>query len=362
MGNYNKPRLLFVYPYQFGYHTDSYKYCEYLKESFDISYLCFDYGLERLILNDIQVIYMPYNTGKLNRLFRFFKYLIRYTWRERINLLFIVRFKYCFLIGLLAKAKVKILDYRSGDLSSNRLKRISRNILMRWDALFFQYISVISVGLRDLLKLDKKRTLILPLGADVISDRIKTFYRLDLLYVGTLSLRNIYQTVEGISLFLSDHNALRSLLSYTIIGFGTVEEENKIKNIVEHLGLNDLVSFVGRKRYTDLPIYFDTCNIGVAYVPITPYYQHQPVTKLFEYMLSGMPVIATGTHENRFFVNDSNGVIIGDTAEEFYKGLKEIYFRRDSFNSYEIRKYVESYTWNNIINSILKPFLISTLK
>jgi len=219
------------------------------------------------------VLYLPYNTGRIKRLFHFYSFLISFTWKEKIDILFTVQFKYCFIIGLLARARIKILDYRSGDLSSNVLRRKWNNISMRFDALFFSNISVISIGLRDILKLNKLKTLILPLGADIISGKQRSFERMDLLYVGTLSLRNIYQTIEGVELFLSKHPELLKLFSYTIIGFGSVEDEVNIKVLIKRLGLNDSVHFVGRKKYSDLRVYFDVCNIGITYVPITPYYE-----------------------------------------------------------------------------------------
>jgi glycosyltransferase involved in cell wall biosynthesis len=351
-----KPRLLFIYPNQFGYHTDSYKYCEHLKDTFDIVYLCFDKGLERLNFPDVNVIYMPYNTGKV-RLVHFFSFLIQLTRKEKFKVLFTIRFKFCFIIGLFAKADVKILDCRSGDLSINKRERKFRNLLIRFDSFFFQYILVISEGLKDILGLNRAKTLILPLGADVRSNRSHSFNRLDLLYVGTLHLRNIDQTIKGFALFMSKQKELSKLVSYTIIGYGNKYEEEKIINTIKRLGLNDSVYFLGRKKYTDLSSYFDTCNIGITYVPRTPYYEFQPVTKLFEYLLSGMPVIATNTHENRLIVNKNSGVLIDDTPEDFCNGLMSIYDQKNSFNSSKIRKSVESYTWENIVNTILRPFL-----
>ena len=130
MISFLKPKLLFIYPNQFGYHTDSYKYCEYLQKSFDIIYICFDQGFERLEFPNVKVVYMPYNTGKFKRLLHFYCCLITLTWREKIDIIFTIRFKYCFIIGLFARSKVKILDYRSGDLSSKTFRRIFYNSIM----------------------------------------------------------------------------------------------------------------------------------------------------------------------------------------------------------------------------------------
>jgi glycosyltransferase involved in cell wall biosynthesis len=362
MDSIQKPRLLFVYPNQFGYHTDSYKYCEHLNTSFDITYICFDQGFERLVQPGVEVIYMPYNTGKLKRLAAFYSEVFKFTRNTRTAIIFTIQFKFCFLIGLFARSGVKLLDYRTGDLSPGTFVRRLNNILMRFDALFFRHISVISAGLREILHLSKVKTHILPLGADVLSARTHSSERMDLLYVGSLNSRNIHQTIEGIAIFLSKNKHLSSLVSYTIIGFGKNQDVEKITGCIENLRLNDTVHFLGRKRYTDLPAFFDACNIGVSYVPVTPWYEHQPVTKLFEYMLSGMPVIATNTYENRLIVNNINGVLINDTPEDFCNGLQSIYDRRNSYNSSEIRKSVEAYTWENIVNTNLKPYLLGLMK
>jgi glycosyltransferase involved in cell wall biosynthesis len=357
-----KHQVLIIYPNQFGYHTDSYKYCEHLQDSFDISYLCFDQGFERLSLPDVNVFYIPYNTGKVRRLIHFFNFLTHLTRKVKFDILFTIQFKFCFIIGLFAKSKVKILDYRTGDLDNNERKRNLKNLFLRFDSIFFKNISAISEGLRDILKLNKVKTHILPLGADKISDHIRSFSRFDLLYVGTFNSRNIHQTIEGVALFLSEYKELSTLVSYTIIGFGSDNDVEKINNTIEELGLNNTVHFLGRKKYTDIAEYFDTCNIGVSYVPMTPYFEYQPVTKLFEYLLSGMPVIATNTHENRLIVNNTNGVLINDTPEDFCNGLKNIYNQRLTYNSSEIRKSVEAYTWQNIVDTNLRPYLLGLIK
>jgi len=78
-------------------------------------------------------------------------------------------------------------------------------------------------------------------------------------------------------------------------------------------------------------------------------------------MLSGMPVIATNTYENRQIVNENNGILIQDSALDFYNGLIGIYNKKESFNSNHIIKSVESYTWAKIVNSNLKPFLLEKI-
>lgn len=357
-----KTKLLLVYPNQFGYHTDTYKYCENLRDSFNISYICFDQGLEKLALPSIDVVYLPYNVGKIKRLLLFYKTIIRFTKRNNIDILFVVQFKFSFILGLFAKARVKILDYRTGDLSSNTLMRKLRNLFLSLDSVFFKNICSISEGLRDILYLSRDHTLILPLGADVISGKALTFDRIDLLYVGSLSSRNIHHTLEGFSMFLTKNKELTNLISYTIIGFGNKIDEEFIRNSIERLGINMKVKFIGRKKHNELQPYFEACNIGVAFVPITPYYDFQPTTKLFEYILSGMPVIATNTFENRRIVNYTNGILINDTPAAFQNGLEVLYNNLHTFDSNNIRTSFEDHNWEAIVKKTLLPYIQSLLK
>ena len=95
-------------------------------------------------------------------------------------------------------------------------------------------------------------------------------------------------------------------------------------------------------------------NLGVAYVPMTPYYECQPSTKIYEYVLSGMYCIATNTYENRILIEPVNGLICDDNAESFCEALEQYHkMDRSGFNSAEIRKSMEKYEWSNIVNNQL---------
>ena len=70
-----------------------------------------------------------------------------------------------------------------------------------------------------------------------------------------------------------------------------------------------------------------------------------------------MPVIATHTSENKKVVHTKNGVLVGDSKENFYSGLKEIFEKKHLFDSSKIRNEAISYTWENIVIKNLKPYL-----
>jgi glycosyltransferase involved in cell wall biosynthesis len=151
-------------------------------------------------------------------------------------------------------------------------------------------------------------------------------------------------------------------MSYTIIGSGYNNEEEGLKNLVREEGLEGVVKIVGYIPTNRLAPFFDEANVGVSFIPLTDYYDVQPPTKTFEYLLSGLPVIATHTSENRRLIDDINGILIEDTTEGFYQGLLELYERRYMFNAEEIRTRAQVHTWEQITTQRLIPLLNSILQ
>jgi len=350
------PKLLIVYPNQFGYHTDTYMYCKYLQYKYAITYVCFDQGFEKLTIPGTEVVYVPYGLGKIKRLFLFFKTAIQKSNELNKPICLVVQFKFSALLGLFLTSKLSILDYRTGDLSTNSLKRKFYNLWMRTDAVFFQRTSVISAGLRKMLLLNRS-TYVLPLGAEELSNQTKNFDKLYLLYVGAIHHRNIFQTVEGFALFLSQFPEYANDITYDIIGFGNDTDISLLTHTIEKNHLLNSVFYHGRMPYTKLPPFFDKCNIGVSYIPITNYYQHQPATKTFEYALSGLFTIATATLENKKVICSENGTLCQDTPESFADALIYVFQNKYRFNDQKIRSSLHEYHWKNIVETKLIPLL-----
>jgi hypothetical protein len=100
----------------------------------------------------------------------------------------------------------------------------------------------------------------------------------------------------------------------------------------------------------------------VVYVPVTTYYNYQPSTKLFEFILAGMPVLATKTEENKKIVNSDNGILIDESPKGFSTGLEQISERITYFNEELIRNSISGYCWEDITKTKLKPLLYNLLK
>ena len=273
---------------------------------------------------------------------------------RRFDVTMVLDLPFAFAIPLIVSSDKFVLDIRTAAVSKKKLKRIVLNISTKFNTIFFKHITVISDGVAEFFRLNTFK--ILPLGSDVISDINKSFSDLRLLYVGTLDNRHIDQTIDGIHAFIQKQQ-IPPMISYDIIGFGSDAERELIKLKILQYSLSDYITFHGRVSHDQLKPFFDKSNIGVSYIPMTKYYFHQPPTKTFEYILSGMACVATGTAENVKIITNQNGVICQDNERSFTEALEFMHANLKLFDSNHIRTHATEHTWKRIIQSILWPYL-----
>ncbi len=350
-----KRKLLIVNHSQFGYHIDYVQYVRFLKSDFDITFLCWDYKLNPVYESGMSVYYVSRKGNKLIRNIRFVKEAANLIKTSSYHCTFIHYFLGCSVITFLVNKKQFIhLDIRTGSVISNSFFRSFYNFILRIESCLFKSISIVSGGLRTYLRI-RSNAYILPLGANAIYVPRHSKSKIGLLYVGTFSGRQIEDTVEGLGLFL--YKNAEANISYTIIGEGS---ENELKLIVDKIKKYKLEKYVLVKGYiphNELHQYYGESNVGVSYVPLTPYFNYQPPTKTFEYLMAGMPVIATGTYEHRQIVHDVNGIIIEDTPESFAEGISLLYEGITQYNEQMIRCSVEGSEWSTIVTSMKNSIL-----
>jgi len=349
-----KKNLLIINKLQFGYHTDYYKYCEYLRDEFKVTYLCFNSGLKKLEMNRVNVKYV---STKGSKIFRGIRFIITalLSIASFKGIVLISYFEKCQILKQIFPKKKMILDIRTLSISPDNNKRTKYDNQLKKATKYFNLITIISEGLREKINLNSKKSKILPLGADIISTTNKDFNNaIHLLYVGTLNGRNIHQTIIGLLQYLKNNHIHRKI-TYDIIGDGA--ELPYIKRLVLEYKLENIVKIHGRIPHFEISPFFDKCNIGISYVPITEYYEYQPATKTYEYILSGMPCIATKTYENRKLITANNGVLCEDNTESFANALNEMINKLHSFNSDSIRSSLSEYKWDNIVHNQLRPIL-----
>lgn len=354
-----KPKLLFVNQSQYGYHINYFNYCRFLKKNFEITYICWDYSFTKILENDVNIKYVSRNGNIFIRNMRFINEVLKLNNASLFNYVFIKYFRGCAVLSFLGKKnQIMHLDIVTGSVSRNIIARMIYNFMIRTESIFFMNISVISEGLKRYLKISEK-AIILPLGANELLVNRKIQHKACLIYIGTLNKRQIEDTVEGLGVFIKKFP--QADVHYIIIGKGWGDEIQKIKSLISKYNLSKKVELPGYIPYYELKQYFEKANVGISYIPLKPWYEYQPATKTFEYLLSGMPVIATNTYENRKIINKKNGFLINDNSTSFAECLESIYDNLNGFNESEIKKTVEDYKWEIIISN-LEEYIFRKLK
>ena len=86
-------KVLFINPSQFGYSAGYHYYCKYLKDEFDIDFLCIDKGLVKIDEPGVRIIYKNAENNKIKQLLSFILHAIRVTRQKDYDIIFCVYFR-----------------------------------------------------------------------------------------------------------------------------------------------------------------------------------------------------------------------------------------------------------------------------
>lgn len=350
--------IILCSPNQYGYFTIYYNYAKYLSRDYKVICLCFDHGESKFEPHgNIKVIYIPLLKWKIKNVFNYYLGILKAYRAEQQAIIILKYYFFSSLLNLFISRKDLILDIRTGYISRFRLKTFLFNSIIKIETFPFKKVIILSDSLRERLSLAKRKIIIIPLASERIDYESKKFDELNLLYVGSLSSRNIHQTIEGLSLFIRQ-NTENYQVRYYIVGGGKIDEVAELKKTIHNLEMEGTVQYEGPVFGERIKEYFQKCNIGICYIPLIRDYDCQPATKTVEYMMAGMPVIATGTYENKKVITGWNGVLINDNPGSFEKGLGKLISMKDNFDSKRITESVKEYSFEYIIENKLKPLLV----
>lgn len=346
-------KLLIISRYQFGYHTDVYNWCKYLKDQYQITVIT-PISRAEIRENGVNAIYSFTTRVKVLDYLIFvitcIKGIINFD-----GIIVVDYYKGASILKRLFPQKKMILDIRTLSVNTDKQKREEENIRLLQCARRYDHVTIISDGIRKKLGIDDKDSSVLPLGADGFNTSEKSYSVIRLLYVGTFYNRDLHKTIIGLKLFKEKYPSAD--ITYEVVGSGWKNEEQELKELVAELALEEYVHFRGYISQDKLNPYFEKCNIGVSFVPLVDYYEYQPVTKSYEYVLSGLYTIATNTYANQQVINETNGILIQDTPESFAGALENIYLKRGSLNSELVKSSLQGCTWKQIVTDQFLPVL-----
>lgn len=351
-------KILFANPGNIITLKDTYSYCMYLRNDYDITYLGIKENKPDIDISGVDVIHIVNSNNSFKNKIIFIYNIYKLNKSKKFDFIFINYFKGVSLINLLNLKNVNI-DIRTGYINRSFFKRLFFNKLLKFELIFFKKITVISNSLKIYLNLPDKSA-VLPLGADR-SKYVEKQRIFKLLYVGTFYERNISITIIGFYNFLKENNLLNNLnYTYTIIGFGTKHEINEIKKTIKNLNAENQIYFNGEIRGPLLSRYFETHTIGVSFIPLNNYFNFQPPTKTYEYLINGLVVVGTNTFENNKIINKDNGILINDDYKSFSNGIQYVYQNFNNYDFNSIRDKSLIYSWDYIISHYLIPIIEKT--
>ena len=337
--------LLIVNRSQFGYHTDSYVHALAWSSRAVVTYVCIDAGRARRDARNVNVIYVARSQNRVFRALNFFKETINRLKDCDVSIFYY--FTGCSILKLFCRKPV-ILDIRTGSVSPNRLKRKIENFILRCEALKFSKVAIISQGLRRSLGLVGGHIFEVPLGANVMATALKNYDNPKLIYIGTLSYRKLENVLLGLRYFDRKVCGVGKSWSFDVVGDGYKGELAHLKLIAFDLGISNNIRFHGYKRHDEISELFERCNIGISYIPITPYFNHQPPTKTFEYIANGMICVGTSTEANKKLITADNGLLCSDDPQSVGEALVHAVDLLSTFDAVRSKRSISRFHWHVI--------------
>lgn len=133
--------------------------------------------------------------------------------------------------------------------------------------------------------------------------------------------------------------------------------EADIESFKKRFGQTPTISILGKKPYDQMPLYMKASDVLV--LPNSPVNDISSLftspMKLFEYMASGRPIVASDLPSLREVLNEDNSILVPpDDPKALYEGIMsilsdEVVAKRISHKSHEDSKL---YTWGNRAKSI----------
>lgn len=170
---------------------------------------------------------------------------------------------------------------------------------------------------------------------------------LELIYTGTVEkARGRDVMLEGISKAI--HGGINARL--TMVG-ASVEEAEYCRNYAAQLGLGSAIRVVGRVVGNEIPGYLAKADAGICIWEDRPWWRFNPPTKLFEYLVAGLPVLASNIRTHSLYVKDGvNGMLFEYDADSLASQIRRLWLQRSRLPQMKdaAARSGEPYLWKKI--------------
>lgn len=353
-------KLLIAPKCQYGYNTDYYQMANRLAEKgISVEVVCFDQGYRKLDPPDnVHVKYVPRTANKAGNYTRHVLEIAKTFMKHRKSLDWAVVSSTIELSGILpfllklAKPQMKwIMDIRTCSVVPSKKKRQLNDLLTLHSSRFFDRVTVVSELVAKRMNIFEFN--VLPLGAECYIDLKKKQLdpkNINFLYVGTFDGRRIEDLIQAFDI-VKNKLAPDVKSRFDIVGYG--EREAVTLEVTDAIGRaqhKDSIVYHGRKSHKEIHELFETATIGFSYVPQTDFFDVQPPTKTYEYIMNGIVCIGTNTKANAQIIYADNGVLTEDNVDSLVQSIEQTVARLGDFNSLKISRTVSDSKWENIVS------------
>lgn len=123
------------------------------------------------------------------------------------------------------------------------------------------------------------------------------------------------------------------------------------------LGIVDAITIYGRVSGHEIPAHIAKADAGICIWEDRPWWRFNPPTKLFEYLVAGLPVLASNirTH-TQYITHGHNGLIFEYDSSSLAQAIQALWARRAELPAFKQRAFEGStpYLWENIEPAFLR--------
>lgn len=160
------------------------------------------------------------------------------------------------------------------------------------------------------------------------SNSINVNKNFSLVYLGVLAKRRKLSFLIDVMSLVVEKLPNANL---AIVGDG--DDRKNLENLTKKVGLSKNIKFIGKVPYEEVPKYLMQSEIGVVPLPPTLYYKLSSPLKLFEYMGSGLPVIATEEvlEHKKALTESKGGIVVPYDKNKFANAIIELLKQKNKF-------------------------------
>ncbi len=205
---------------------------------------------------------------------------------------------------------------------------------------------------------------------DVFFSKEEARQKLDLsknkILVGYVGMLKTMGMEKGVDVALKSLKLLNGDAFLVLVG-GSNEDILFYKKLAENLGLKDRVLFVSRVKHNLISLYLKSFDVLIAPFPSFTHYKfYMSPLKIFEYMASRRPIVASDLPSIREILNDpstssgqGNAVLVEpDNPQALARGIKKVLENKVLAEKISNQAFqdVKQYTWEKRAKKILSFF------